>query len=597
MDGFFASDALAQCVAAGALGGFVLMVALCQVKGLIRLWTAAIADEFADVAYWICAVFGGVALYLGIVRHNSTPGILVTGSFYFGLTLPFVSGWGLARLRLIRALQARLLSHGLLAHIAIAMWACSLALPVSVAEAGKDQTIGATLLAIGWIGPFIAQFAWYANLLLLTSFWHLLADRSVTLRMLSALLLSLNTFTSIWTPGGSGKEYGLGWGFFLWFMSLALMLSASGAAAVQDGRRPTLANGGWARPVGMALCVLIGVWAVTFSVHDHLLGNRAEQGRMAGVAVKQGAVCKVELSNVSRPLVNASGPVEVRDTSVPQRSEYAPALRGLADWGIPKLRFDGRDYFYQADSNGQLLVSVPAAGNAIATLELSAIPNAFDLRLLAADGHLIVHQHWDRIGRTDTYCPDFSRASTVGAQPRELVMQGLGLSVTAPIRPGVTEQDRSRAFGLIIEPPHPVTTATQTPLDSSCPSGVGWMKNKPAPGIVSTSRRNGFAVGSQVYYPGGTYQSRALCQGDYIYLYSDSVNNDLHVLTLEKRRLADFSLAGGSTLQFQVPNLSKSGLGIERVIETAGGYSVELVDLPAAKRLKVEASLRLGPGI
>ncbi|MBX8532718.1 hypothetical protein K5D32_23925 [Pseudomonas cichorii] len=293
----------------GFILGYFLVFVLTQVKQWIALHDSPVAKEFSTYAFWILAGGAFVALYMGYVRHSLMGNsILSTMGFYVGLSIPFILK---SRIRdlvekmlpeqiplkapvgdespqdlstiLHQSLTERILSSEVLSIVALMLWIISLFLPVGV-DSKNEITSGWIPLSIGWLGIGIYQFAWFANPLFLISFLYLQASRSAVVLAVMALLLSLNTLTfpiQIFAP------YGYGWGMILWFLAIALMVAAAGAFEIRNGKETGVDKGGWLRPFGLGLAVLIGGITVSLSIYDHTNASSEDKKRLVNVAFKR----------------------------------------------------------------------------------------------------------------------------------------------------------------------------------------------------------------------------------------------------------------------------------------------------------------------
>lgn len=147
MEGLFAAGmSLIQLIIAGLLTGTALLLVLISLKGLVKLWEAAIADEFADVAYWILAGGALCALYLGYVRSSPIrDSVTAIGCFYLGTLLPFATVHALGRLYRLKGWRTPRLPAVALGRSALMLWLASLFLPVFVDAGGSQYTSGGRL--------------------------------------------------------------------------------------------------------------------------------------------------------------------------------------------------------------------------------------------------------------------------------------------------------------------------------------------------------------------------------------------------------------------------------------------------------------------
>lgn len=97
-----------------------------------------------------------------------------------------------------------------------------------------DQTVylGYDVLAVGWLGIFSGDYAWYANLLVLVAFVLALmarAPRAAAVLSGGSVLLGLDAFRFTGMPShnvpGQPLDH-LGSGYYVWEVSLAVLLAA-----------------------------------------------------------------------------------------------------------------------------------------------------------------------------------------------------------------------------------------------------------------------------------------------------------------------------------------------------------------------------------
>ena len=118
-----------------------------------------------------------------------------------------------------------------------------------LSDSEKWRWFGFEVLAMGWLGAFFGQFAWFANLLLLLAIAMLLFRRwtATLVCSLLAALLALNTLLilSQEIPLDEGgirhtEVTGLGVGFYIWLLSL---LSIGAGAVFLRQRERALQQG------------------------------------------------------------------------------------------------------------------------------------------------------------------------------------------------------------------------------------------------------------------------------------------------------------------------------------------------------------------
>ncbi|WP_297845103.1 hypothetical protein [Pseudomonas sp.] len=599
----------------GFLLGSLLVFVLTLVKKLITLKDSPVARDFAVYTYWIVAGTAFIGLYLGFFwRGGPGRGGLSLLLFYAGLITPFAlkakanrlfgdseqlpvpdDEGSVAQQPLRLRLANSVLSSRTLAHVALTLWLVSLFLPVFIYFDQHKVMRGDYLLSIGWLGALGFQFAWYANPLFLFSFVRLVTSRSAMIPSILALLLSFSTAFSYIGLGVGAGLYGYGWGLVVWIMALALMVAAAGAHEIRDGSRPSFNNGGWYRSFGLLVCVLSASMVGLLTVYDHRGGNSEERTRLAEVVFKRGPVCRDELTEVGQPLATLAGPIEIKYiTSQPLGEAFMPGeLNGMLEWGIPILRVEGRDYFFSHTGTQRWLESVPAKGDALATLELNGDLNLLHMRLLAADGRQVIDQSWRKQNYTGRYCPDYSSSRLDFEQPRLTLLKALGLPSARPTDIYSQNLKELSTKGVIISRAQAAAVVQERNLNIDCPSNVGWIKGKKAPHVVDRYSNNVFQVGQRFYYPGSAYQETALCSGAYVYFYYGNGNGSSYELNLIKRRLSDFAPMDSISIKFEDPALSKQHwrLQLDSVDENPEGYTIDVSNPNQGLSLRVKASV------
>ena len=131
--------------------------------------------------------------------------------------------------------------HFLTAGVSLTCFVLSLTMPAFYATNGPAY--GMYFLMLGWLGPLIGQFGWFANLLLLVS--HLLSLRGwfgkAAACGLLATLLALTSLSMRALYGGSDGSYPIvrtGTGVYLWILSHASACLGYAFTLVRSGRAP-----------------------------------------------------------------------------------------------------------------------------------------------------------------------------------------------------------------------------------------------------------------------------------------------------------------------------------------------------------------------
>ena len=593
-----------SCFGIGLLAGSVLRLVLNQFKHWVARLEGQHAKGFSNTAFWIVAGWVLLATYLLYVRSSPMGARLHwVGALYFGAVLPFAAqaglfGWirrglrassptrssELPAFRPLTQFESWFLSSRSLSHLAMLAWGISLCLPV-FAESPFKYSSGGHVLLSGWLGVLSLQFAWFANPLFLIAYVRLQNSYGAITYTVVAMALSLETFLSVPFVGA----YGYGWGMILWFISLALMLAAAGAHELRSGVRPSFENRGWVRTFGIALAAGIAAATIALSAFDHWGANQAETARMANVAIKRDAVCRLEPVAVTSLTAPLAGPVEVKPLSVgsPARPNEREVLYNLMSWGIPALRLGGRDFFYIRSDQETLLSSLPAQGPAGATLELGGAREAVHLRLLDNRQLPLLDQQWFSKNKGRDYCPEYFSNPTSAQSPRASISAALGIAApSAESRQTVTS---TRLVGEIVGRSQGSPGTPRRIRNAHCAQDTGWQESEPLSAVLTSARSRGFWIGEQAFYPSSQFYGKALCQGDSVFLYDASLPSATMSLTIEKRQRAGFRLVGSTLITLKDAAITGERLQLESVEESSQGLIVELSSPSSGLSLRVKA--------
>lgn len=499
--------------------------------------------------------------------------------------------------------------------LALVLWGVSLALTGLVLYADQRHIGGAEILVSGWLSPLALNFAWFANPVFIWVVLRVQAGKNATGLTLLTVLLSLDAMRLSYVPldaaGGSTQVYGYGWGLVLWFMAMAAMVAAAGTRKVEL-RMESKASAGideWLRPLGLALCVVVPAAAAYLAFQDRKIANAIELTRLSGVAFKRGPVCGASEPSVLQPLGQIAGVVELKLST---GSAYASAypferIRRLLDWGIPIVRFVGRDFSLVAGADGPVLTSVPASTPATATLFVFAVREQGEHQISAklveqATGRVVFDQTWKSEAKGTRYCPDYANFPKADAQPRKVLTEALAVQALVAAGPP-TVAAPNRVNGVLIgEVDAPVALAKSSETNgtrgwrgnNNCPETVGWTGSPPIkPDGLDTGWA--FVVGDKAYYPGGRERYYALCEEGHAYLYSGRPERGKYYLTLEKRRLSDFHRAWSGIVVIESTLLAAAGVEVKiaSVDEGADELILGLTRDQSTRRLVIKAPLKV----
>lgn len=508
-----------------------------------------------------------------------------------------------------------------LALIAFAFWCCSLALTSLVLYSEQKHLLGAEILAIGWLGPLLLNFAWIANPLFLWALIRIRAGKPAAGTAIFALLLSLDTLRFanylLNEGGGSSAIYGYGWGTVLWFASICILLCAAGTRAIEiriEKNAPESSEE-WCRPVGAILFAAIAAWGAYFAIHDRRIANSFERERLAGIAFKRGAVCRADSHVALQPLQDATGPLELKLKPGSYAYPFNEPIK-LLKWGIPVVRFEERDYSYTKTPNGWVLKSVPASTPAAAVLNIDTEINYNRQDIIATlvevtSGRIVFKQDWRNEKSGARYCPDFSSFPKADEQPRASLIEAFRSPAPLPesefnepswpepknYTVDATVVSQSKLPQAELEPAivtgQSIAQRLSFEKNGNCPVGTGWdfKLNPEQSGLSGVGQA--FMVGDTGFLPYLGYYDRAICQENFAYLYFGTLNRDKYFLNIEKRSLSDFRriwrgrivignnlLANGESLQVKSFE-EKADSVLIRVVNKAAGNEL-LLSAPSA---------------
>lgn len=475
-------------------------------------------------------------------------------------------------------------SARILALVALALWAASLTQIAIVIYFDQRQFSGMEILTLGWLGPLALNIAWYANPLFLYTALRMFGDRPAFTSIILATLLSLDAWlysSHLLNEGGSKSLiYGYGWGYVLWLTSFTVLMSAVGTRWLElrasgiavRGSRPAL------RPIGFLLTAATLLTTGVNSIRDHSIANAAESERLAGLAFKRRSVCVAETIMEFAPLSRPDNPIELRfvDPSGFIRWHPFPEPKQLLEWGVPAVRFDGRDYRYTEGLAPGVVQSRTAEGPASGLLSISVkqleltwqhpvteAPHVVHARLEeTTTGRVVFDQTWIQEEDTQRYCPDYSSYAKQEEQPRALILHAVGKQFVQsdqnpPKAPQAADNfvtgslsRESNAIGNIVLGP-PASEHTNSVLFvadpaeagvSNCPSQIRWQQYQDESLMGSLQPVRPLIVGELAFFPDRRLQFSAYCDGEFVYLNSDHVEIEAHYLTVEKRRINNFQL-------------------------------------------------------
>jgi len=520
-----------------------------------------------------------------------------------------------------------------LSHVALSLWVASLALTGLVLYAKQQRMTGVGILALGWLSPLIGNFAWFANPLFLWSLLRLRFGKPAVGLALLSVLLSLDAFRFskylLNEGGGSTPVYGYGWGFVLWLAALLVLLAAAGTRQIETRLEANSEENidEWLRPMGFALCITMLITAGYLAIQDRTHANGIERERLSGLAFKRGPVCRAAEPSVQQPMGRNSGPVEVKFSEGAYSGIEYPFNRptDLLEWGIPIVRFAGRDYSYASAGDGKVLTSVPASTPpaGVLAVAVSVVEGRQQIGAKLVEQYserTVFDQVWRQEAQGVRYCPDYSIFPKEGEQPRKLMSEALSVQsppsgvqgqVARPrepadnrvnavilsntVGPGLAESSNQQP-ARSVEGQGNVASARRPWMGNrNCPSHVGWDGWGAAGSPVSVNTGVPFMVGDRAFYPGYRDSFKALCEGDHAYLFFGVVRGDKYYLTIEKRMLSDFRQvwSGIVVIQDQFLATGNDVLQVDKVDEGADGLTISLTKEQTGRHAVITAPLRL----
>lgn len=511
----------------------------------------------------------------------------------------------------------RLFSSKGLTLVSLVLWLASLSFTGLVLYAGQRELNGIEILATGWLGLLALNFAWLANPLFLLTAWRILIrKRSLGLAVI-CLLLAVDTvrFHSIRLDegGGSSSVYGYGWGAVLWFVAICLVLASSGMLELERYKRSTASGGRGDLPIesvlarffGFTLVVLVPVVAGILFFRDRSHANDAELSRLSGLVFKRGEVCSAPEPKIYSQLDHAGGAIEVLVENNVLTAYPFNGPNQLLDWGVPRVRYGNRDYYFEQLDGKKSIVSDAASGAPVARLLVnhdyldgrSRIAAKF---MALEGGRVLFDQTWLAETRSgERFCPEFSSFPDADSQPRKLLMAAFRRPETSPVQSAkaipIEKTDIRRVKASILGSKEyadrPIPNARGGVNDPRPPGSLGWRNNRDCPkdvgwgGVLvkpdSVRLDAGwpFLIGEKSFYLGRREEYNALCQKDHVYLSATTAKDGKNFIHIEKRSLADFHMAWDVivVIDQQITPHPKNNLKLGKVTESPEGVILNVI--------------------
>ena len=433
---------------------------------------------------------------------------------------------------------------------------------------------GLEVLLSGWIGPLMGNFAWFANSFFILSAVLLLHNKNAIKFTIFTIAIALNTitFTSylVHEGGLTSQLYGYGLGVYFWFLSIFLMLIAAG---VQRQYAQNLKNT-FLHPAsifGIILCFSLTIATSYLSFSDRKKANANEYQRLSGILFKRTSVCQSKEPDAPAPILNFSGILEIKISNSSSEASYPfNQVHYLLDWGIPTIRIDNIDYFYDPSNETKQLISKAATKptNAILWISEKTKNNGSDVTLKLTDAtNRIVFEHlWGtELKKEFRYCPDYGISPVKNEQPRKVILEGLNLkNVPEPRQPpqavtsneGIFEGTMTLGDSAYKEAVKAEMTDKKNP-SNNCNESIGWIdpSNSDSPNFESNLRR--FRINEYTYYISMLGAFDTVCNDDFVYFsrgYIAKNNWKIYRMTIEKRSLSDFSQTWKKQFSINIEN-------------------------------------------
>jgi hypothetical protein len=184
--------------------------------------------------------------------------------------------------------------------IALVLWLISLALPYFVSPEDADLrnvTLGYHVLLIGWLGPAIFIFSWYANPLFLFACLKLLLTRrsaGFTAGLAVVLAVSFLFYPGIPHYPATEQVIGYGWCAYIWHSAILLAPVAARARRLEQDDRDSGSLALWRDGPGIFWLIVLVAWvgrSVSFGAYQKSIASKTERERLQQIVFKRGYVC------------------------------------------------------------------------------------------------------------------------------------------------------------------------------------------------------------------------------------------------------------------------------------------------------------------
>ncbi|HEY3299872.1 MAG TPA: hypothetical protein VGJ90_03785, partial [Methylophilaceae bacterium] len=421
-----------------------------------------------------------------------------------------------------------------------------------------------------------------------------------------ALFLSLDTllFTDyMMNEGGSTTPvYGYGWGALVWFLSLCLLLVAVGIREIEIAKSKNIHSSSL---VLILIGIFIGIVALSSAGYlykaDRAHANTVELKRLENVIYKIGNVCSVEQPRIAHPIKNFSGTLAVTIYTSGDGASFFN-LKEYLNSGIPKVRVNGVDYFYEATKNGKILVSESALTSEQAQAVLYISEDSYhniNARLIEqSSGRVVFDQAWTRTYLKSylIYCPEYYSTDNKN-YPWKLLLEALNLNpdvssnkleqnstnftepVNLEILPNdgdeVKQYNKSKIDSKWSNPAKTTSNSFSSDFNQGCGARVRLDAPENEP-MLSLGRP--FRINNKSYYLGNFDVHNVQCDNEFLYLYGMHESTNSFLVSLKVRKISDFTMGwdGNFKIQGLPNNISPALLEVNSVSLTANQLIIEV---------------------
>ena len=490
-----------------------------------------------------------------------------------------------------------------LAYCAVVLWVISLFFPAFGAyKHGDVEGFGLNYLMLGWLGPFMLAFCWYANPLFFAALRmrgnaHVYSYLAIVLALQALVLDNFSRWGGTLGTNTLIGEYVIGWGFVLWFAALCLVLMANEKRRYEI-REPDKTL--WLKnSAGFMLLVLLCSITAYFSISDRLGATDGELYKLQYRAFYRDSVCKTHVQ-IASPLTMPESPRPLGlELSVGQQASTGYTgfsfLANLLKSGVPLVRFADGDYYLHQGSNLILMkpssdekpfavlhASTAAVGSGGAKVHLSLVSDERDTSIF---DHVWSWASWKE--RTNA-CPAVSNAGlpdTVFVQtPLNVTLKAIGLP---------TNKSNKRLAKTIFKKP----TTVQVTHVKKQKNETGAIENITELAVTKKAKQGNielndfYTVNHQRFFSSDGGYTTKLIQGGRVFSYQ--LNS--HIFYIEELAPDSFESLWGVKLAPKdvFKGLNSEGIFVTSIEEDNGRIRVALVDALTSTEINVETVIKI----